>query len=186
LPDVVSSVFLEEVGRVIAGMMAETLFRETPPPNLDSYMQIRTRTIGIAPFLTLAEGSFSMTTKHESSPTLQELKALLSEIIGLQNDIVGLEKDLKENWPLNAVLVIESLKANLSDRDEEEEVLLIDSLKQVESMYGRSVEKAVWKWKEIEGGDGGCEREMSDAIVTFVARHLKWSMACQRYKTEKE
>jgi hypothetical protein len=83
---------------------------------------------------------------------------------------------------VNAVAVMQALRTSLSDREEAESELLKESLKEVERMHAEAIDQAAKKWKEIHGcSSTGYEKELSDTIIIFMERHLKWSMACQRY-----
>ena len=64
---------------------------------------------------TLAEGSLSQ--DLIANACSKELRSLLSVIVGFQNDLTGLDKDLSIEWPLNAVLVMESLRTNRPGKD---------------------------------------------------------------------
>jgi len=173
---------IEDVKRVFACMMAETLFRESPPPSLESYLKIRTRTIGISPFFTLAEGALcrGIGERAQNSEILNELKELINEIIGLQN---GLDKDLRENETMNVVVVLGYLRKTSSRTMEKEEAILRECVAEAEKMHTNAVERATTIWRAIHTArTKSHEKDLSDAMMTFTERHLKWSMACQRYK----
>jgi hypothetical protein len=54
-------------------MMAETLFRDTPLPTMDSYLKIRIQTIGVVPFIALAKWSlYKVPNKVQNSGEIQD------------------------------------------------------------------------------------------------------------------
>jgi hypothetical protein len=138
---------MDEVSKVFAGMMAETLFRDSPLANLDSYMKIRTRTIGMAPFLVLADESAA--SAAEVSEELKELKECFSETIGLQNELIGLDKDLKVEETMNVVVVLGGLRRQLSDSADGEAEVLRDCAREAERMHSSAVERAVELWRKF-------------------------------------
>jgi len=176
---------IEDVKRVFAGMMAEMLFRESLPPSLESYLKIRTRTIGISPFFTLAEGVLcrGIGGRAQHSETFNELKELINEIIGLQNDLIGLDKDLREKETMNFVIVLGDLREKSSRNMEKEEAILRECVAEAEKMHTNAVERATLIWRAIHTArTTSYEKDLSDVMMTFTERHLKWSMACQRFK----
>src|SRR3954453_23150052 len=52
----IHTMFWEDIKKVFGRMITETVFRETPPPSVDTYMEIRSETIAISPFFILVEG----------------------------------------------------------------------------------------------------------------------------------
>lgn len=108
--------WMERWASLFAGWLASTVReRETYEllrsneklPDLDTYVSIRSLTIGVLPTLPLIEfaGGFELPDKVLGCASLNILNGIGCRLKLLANDIFGLEKDLVSGWP-NAVTVI--------------------------------------------------------------------------------
>ncbi|OQE17815.1 hypothetical protein PENFLA_c023G05479 [Penicillium flavigenum] len=95
--------FFYEIDKVFNGFVEEIGFRQGHTiRDLERYMEIRTRTIGVAPFFALIRSELPPSDYPDDFVAVQKA---MNMAVGLQNDLIGLEKDLENGELLNAVLV---------------------------------------------------------------------------------
>ena len=91
---------------VLVGFAEESLFRETKTWDIDHYLSIRTKTIGLRPWFAILMISDTSVPMSEADALMENLKTWVTFAIGLQNDIIGLERDLESKETMNFITVL--------------------------------------------------------------------------------
>ncbi|KAI7506308.1 hypothetical protein KC367_g11 [Hortaea werneckii] len=88
--------FLEQIIQFWESMKDEIALRQSGVNNEKTYIQIRSRPVGLAPFFTLLKAEICPESDSDAviDAHLDRLQELVSIVVGLQNDLVGLERDL--------------------------------------------------------------------------------------------
>ncbi|CAG8888275.1 unnamed protein product [Penicillium egyptiacum] len=85
--------FFDEVCTAFEGFSFELELRQKAlASSLETYIDIRTRTIGVAPFFNLIKSEYSPGYHVDDS---LEMQRDVYTVVGLQNDLIGLEKDIE-------------------------------------------------------------------------------------------
>lgn len=144
-------------------------------------MGIRTRTIGLQPFVVLLETEM-LEEKHVKSEALTALIREINVVVGLQNDVLGLEKDIGVGEVMNFVVVasrVEGRGAWTEERlrsVEEAVVRAVDAHnKTLESVKG--LRRAI-----LDAGKGDGEELVAEALYRFATTHYFWASAARRYQ----
>ena len=133
--------FLNEVQKACEGLVWEFQYRQTSHSNigndLATYLQIRSRIMGIAPFFTLISSLY--TPRGGDQEKISVLQGAVSLATGLQNDLIGLEKDLRNGERMNAVMVVLGAETthNIDPRE------LSDATTQIADIRNRTIDHVV-------------------------------------------
>lgn len=165
-----------------AGYVAEANFRESVGSGLSSsstssisrsllgtYLAVRERTIGVAPFFVLLEADV-LPAGHVASGALKALKQSVTDVVVLQNDLCGLEPDICEDNVLNfVILASDELRAVMAGK----EVRTAANGRLRGEEFGMTVQEAVKK------GNEGILRAtaMHNNVVEMASRHCEYLVA---------
>ncbi|GME57136.1 putative NAD-binding-like protein [Neofusicoccum parvum] len=206
LPDRVYRRLAAAICNTWAGYIAEASFRESVAactgssisrPLLGTYLAVRERTIGVAPFFVLLEADI-LPPGHVNSAALTALKQNVTDVVVLQNDLCGLERDIGAENVLNfAILASDELRAVVAGK----EVRTRSNGRLRGEEFGMTVQEAVQKGNEgilratalhnnaVEMASQYCEdlvaemdREdcdeeavVANEILNFVTTHYRWA-----------
>jgi hypothetical protein len=165
LPTSASSQFAASFDDLLESLIHETRYRDECPEGVDTYLDIRSRTIGTNTLLTLMVGS-------RMSSDIHKLMKYVGEAVGLQNDLNGLDKDVSVGEILNYVFVATEYSMSHQDHD-----LLVTGIKTAEAAHATAVMGAVDLWKGTEGED----RRIGLVMITLLTTHIDWSVKAARY-----
>ncbi|OQE40042.1 hypothetical protein PENCOP_c006G08038 [Penicillium coprophilum] len=183
LSDAAAKDFFREICTVFCGFMQEIKFQQGYlKRDMQNYMEIRTRTIGVAPFFSLIRCDLFPPDYYPDS--ILAIQKAVNVAVGLQNDLVGLEKDMDEQEPMNAVFV--SME-ELLRKEEMKGTKLADTIAAVCSLHNCSIAEVVQMHQRILQAAG----EESEIIVAtsqllFTETHLRWCTTAKRYRTHLE
>lgn len=173
-----------------AGIMAESCHREKNESGsvaltIERYMSIRTRTIGLAPFIALLECEL-IPGNHEKSETLKKLESEVGVLIGLQNDLLGLERDLELGEMMNLVFIadISTVPGRRMSMGQDRGMPLLDEeVKRAVTWHNETLDSVKELKRSIMARpeDTG-EKNMAQALHDFVATHFDWARQAQRYR----
>ncbi|KAJ5477710.1 hypothetical protein N7530_003219 [Penicillium desertorum] len=154
--------FFYEIDKVFTGFVEEIRFRQGHTTrDLERYMDLRTRTIGVAPFFALK--AVNMT-------------------VGLQNDLVGLEKDLENGELLNAVLV-----AVEQQGEEGKEQDLAKAIEAICALHNQNIAGVVrTRQRVVLEGKGNPAAIIANSQLLFTETHFRWCTTAKRYNAEPE
>ncbi|KAE8137384.1 isoprenoid synthase domain-containing protein [Aspergillus pseudotamarii] len=177
--------FFDSVCITLEGLLDEIRFNQGYLPyNLETYMSIRGRTIGIKPFFTLIK-SILETTDHQWSTDIIGMERDIFAIIGLQNDLIGLEKDIRTEQQMNAVIVNAAHLANKIASAEKDAALQI-ATNNISALHNQLIEHVLEKRAKIHQRAIGkledtLESRFADIQLLFTETHLKWCTSAKRY-----
>ncbi|GIJ89486.1 terpene cyclase [Aspergillus pseudoviridinutans] len=183
LPTALSHAVFRDLSETFQGMQQEMqLKRGSLPYDLDTYMSIRTRTIGIKPLFTLALSTWRQ--DHIWSSTLDNIQNEVNMVAGLQNDLIGLEKDLRKGEQANAVIILmgkhydqhldrEDLQKVTKYLCERHNLAISRLIKQMEDLR-RSA--------HLQDRDQVLEMVLLDMQLLFSLTHFQWCTSAKRYK----
>ncbi|KAK3064474.1 hypothetical protein LTS18_006888 [Coniosporium uncinatum] len=192
LPRATYQKIVDGVADTWAGIVAETYLRSQGKVDGDAYLEVRTRTWGLAPFFTLLAACNNTTTADtldgccagKSGAMMEELEGCVKVAVGVQNDLVGLEKDIRTKDSMNYVLV--SAAAAATTTVSKDDVKSVDDVKmgieRAVEVHDRAVEMATSLLAEIEREGGEAETGCARQLVAFVGRHFEWAVGSRRYK----
>ncbi|KAL1310985.1 hypothetical protein AAFC00_001205 [Neodothiora populina] len=170
---------------VFGGIMAESPIRATgiAPANMDEYMKIRVRTIGIAPLAMLVE-SETLPQNHAKSSALRALEKEIYGVVGLQNDVLGLEKDLREGEVMNFVVVDSGINLTSSDvMTEDGRQKVREGVAHLVIHHNERLQLAKRLRKAIASRpDDSVEKESAEALYLLSATHFYWASTAKRYR----
>ncbi|KAE8367574.1 isoprenoid synthase domain-containing protein [Aspergillus caelatus] len=152
--------------------------------NLETYMSIRGRTIGIKPFFTLIK-SILGTNDHHWSTEILDMERNIFSIIGLQNDLVGLEKDIHTKQQMNAVFVNAAHITNNITSARKDAALQI-ATKNISALHNQLMEHVLENRANLQQRTIGklaytLESSFADIQLLFTQTHLKWCTSAKRY-----
>ncbi|RAH42166.1 terpene synthase family protein [Aspergillus brunneoviolaceus CBS 621.78] len=145
-------------------------------------MAVRTKTIGIGPFMTMAIwGILGRKIEHK------ELNALMDKIkhvVGLQNDLIGLEKDIRSGECMNSVLIL-ARSGQVGDVVNEQKTILARA-QRVYEMHNQLVIEAVEIARNFLSRpiiDMTSEEKVAamETILLVAQHHLHRSTSAKRY-----
>ncbi|KAF7158192.1 hypothetical protein CNMCM5623_002858 [Aspergillus felis] len=183
LPTALSHAVFRDVSETFQGMQQEMqLKRGSLPYDLDTYMSIRTRTIGIRPLFTLALSTWRQ--DHIWSNTLDNIQNEINMVAGLQNDLIGLEKDIRKGEQANAVVILmgkhydqhldrEDLQKVTKYLCERHNLAISRLIKQMEDLR-RSA--------HLQDRDQVLEMVLLYMQLLFSLTHFQWCTSAKRYK----
>ncbi|KAH7024309.1 hypothetical protein B0J12DRAFT_387998 [Macrophomina phaseolina] len=207
LPECVYRRLAASICNTWAGYVAEANFRESvaawaggasiPRSLLGTYLAVRERTIGVAPFFVLLEADV-LPAGHVNSPALAALKQSVTDVVVLQNDLCGLEPDICEDNVLNfVILASDELRAVITGK----EVRTASNGRLRGEEFGMTVQEAAKKGNEgilratalhnnaVEMASRHCEHLVAEMdrdncdeeavvaneILNFVTTHYRWA-----------
>ena len=157
-------------------MAQEQDFVAADDKDVQRYLDIRARTVGLRPFFDILQFEFRLSfDQSQGHSALWQLEDGVTLAVALQNDIVGLSKDIAKGQVLNLALI----HANQADDDLETGYQL------AVEMHNRSVEAAASAASLASRGDF-CDSELAvhqyvDCLLGFIDRHFAWAASSQRY-----
>ncbi|OJJ65478.1 hypothetical protein ASPBRDRAFT_49758 [Aspergillus brasiliensis CBS 101740] len=173
--------FLTEVTNVCQALIWELEYRQdnSNKKGLHTYLQIRARTIGIAPFFALIRHLYCPNKVKQAA--IFDLQRAVSLAAGLQNDLIGLEKDLHDNESMNAVVVaLREMDKNASDQSS-----LREATCRILRMHNNCVE-AIFRileiWNKLEAVEISDEEFCGHVIAGFAGSHMMWCTSTKRYR----
>jgi hypothetical protein len=181
----VAEEFFAEVSDVCKGLIWELDYREgnVIEKDLRTYLQIRSRTIGITPSFVLVYHLHCPT--NRSKAAFIDLQRVVSLAAGLQNDLIGLEKDLQNGEFMNAVAV--ALRA--MEKETSDQAALSEAISSISRIHNECIETIfimLEGWKSV--GSTAVENEIfcSHVIAAFTESHMSWCTTAKRYKLDVE
>ncbi|KAJ5165067.1 uncharacterized protein N7500_006897 [Penicillium coprophilum] len=183
LSDAAAKDFFREICTVFCGFMQEIDFQQGYlKRDMENYMEIRTRTIGVAPFFSLIRCDLFPADYYSDS--ISAIQKAVNIAVGLQNDLVGLEKDLEEKEPMNAVFV--SME-ELLWKEEVKGTKLADTIAAVCSLHNCSIaEVAQIRQRILQTARDESEIIVATSQLLFTETHFRWCTTAKRYRTHLE
>ncbi|KAI7370617.1 hypothetical protein KC354_g1119 [Hortaea werneckii] len=169
--------FLKQIVQVWESMKDEIALRQSGVNNEKTYIQIRSRTVGLAPFFTLLKAEICQESDSDAviDVHLDRLQELVSIVVGLQNDLVGLERDLASLETCNLI----SFKARTSPGSS-----IAQAAGEVIRMHNQQILHAVEAFGEVLER---CEKKSGYTLVAhsmlgFATRHFVWASKAERHR----
>ncbi|KAK3650570.1 hypothetical protein LTR56_006275 [Elasticomyces elasticus] len=101
------AVYINVVNNVLdiwEALQDELYLREEAVSDIESYLEIRTRTVGLRPFFDLLQADLQLEDDELArEPVIWQLEQNVTLAVALQNDMVGLKRDLANAEPLNII-----------------------------------------------------------------------------------
>jgi hypothetical protein len=173
---------------MIASQLLELDFKEgiLPIKTYGEYLEIRNRTFGLMPLLTIAEHYYlAEGGSLATSPDISLLKTQISLMGVGQNDIGGLEKDIQLSNPSNSIMIFAMLLGrnpivSANDLLESQDILSL-----FEKQNQRFINDVIKTWSRIQTRSTVKEeRRLSNMLITVCVTHLKWVLSTSRYKID--
>lgn len=141
-------------------------------PAFESYMQVRTVNIGVAPVCSWIEHALGRELEPTvlADPELAMAEQLVARIVTFQNDIAGLAKDLVDEWP-NAVRCAAAERC----------VSLDAATQHVVDLHMADVEALAGVCERLVARHGAAVRWWADALVWMTAGFAQWHAGAKRY-----
>lgn len=175
------SSFSEAICNVWTGLVLEADLRQDTVPTVDTYMDMRSRTIGLAPFFALL-ADCTLSEHHSKSDALAALEHSVSIIVGLQNDLLGLEKDLDMGEVMNFVVVVSGGQIQGGTKTAKMEAGQ-SAIKKAIAAHNSFVEIAIQQWNLLRNSSTHhAELSPGNELIAFIERHLVWSNTTERYQ----
>ncbi|KAJ5749382.1 uncharacterized protein N7511_011078 [Penicillium nucicola] len=172
---------VDDICEMCEGQRDEVFFRQGRlHHDMDVYMGIRKRTMGVLPSFTIMS-VLTINTETECVATLKDLGDMVCQAVGLQNDIAGLDKDIRDGEIMNSVLVL--AREQISQIADQESIVLHDVTRKVCDDHNRYVLAAVEAWERLEActGKNYTQSLLGIIILEFAETHLKWCLSSKRY-----
>ncbi|KAI7091871.1 hypothetical protein KC356_g39 [Hortaea werneckii] len=152
--------FLKQIVQVWESMKDEIALRQSSLKDEATYLQIRSRTVGLAPFFTLLKAEFCPESDSDAvtDAHLDRLQELVSIVVGLQNDLVGLERDMASLETCNIII----LKARTNPGNS-----IAQAVGEVVRMHNQQIIHAVEAFGEV------LERFEKKSGYTLVAHNIR-------------
>ncbi|KAI6869000.1 hypothetical protein KC338_g3696 [Hortaea werneckii] len=177
LPSTQYQAFINQISQVWESMKDEIALRQSTISDERTYLQIRTRTVGLAPFFTVLKAEFCEESGSDAviDGHLDRLQELISMLVGLQNDLVGLERDIAGSETCNIVLLKARGRPGLS---------IAQAVREVVRMHNQQILHAV---EEFGGILERCEERsgytlVAHSMLAFATRHFLWASRAERYR----
>ncbi|GAB1213256.1 hypothetical protein ATERTT37_002405 [Aspergillus terreus] len=150
------------------------------------YLEIRNRTFGLMPLLTIAEHYYlAEVDSLATSPDISLLKTQISLMGVGQNDIGGLEKDIQLSNPSNSIMVLATLLGRKPIVSANSVLESQDILSLFEKENQRFINDVVKTWSRIQiRSTRKEERRLSNTLITLCVTHLKWVLSTSRYNID--
>ncbi|KAK4580274.1 hypothetical protein LTR86_000477 [Recurvomyces mirabilis] len=176
-----ASIFIKVANDVLdvwKNMGLERVVKDGPAPDVESYISLKSRTIGLSPFFDILQAELcrEIDSKPEVHPSIMwQLERNVALAVALQNDIVGLARDLAHDHALNLISIL-TVSGNKSIKVAYEEVV---------AMHNRAVKAALCSASAIRLASHQhgfpCSSDYADSLLGFIARHFQWASSAQRY-----
>jgi hypothetical protein len=164
---------LQGVSEVFEGMIDEIEFREQRVPDVDAYLRIRVRTIGLSPLFILLGGYCF---DHVPSRRVPALEMCVKVAVGMQNDLMGLEKDRSVGEWMNFAIIATMDHTSVTERR--------DGLLRCVKAHNAAVRQAVHCWELLQAGADDAERWYAWQLLRFVELHYQWACTASRYQMD--
>jgi hypothetical protein len=173
---------------MIASQLLELDFKEgiLPIKTYGEYLEIRNRTFGLMPLLTIAEYYYlAEGDSLATSPDISLLKTQISLMGVGQNDIGGLEKDIQLSNPSNSIMVFATLLGRKPIVSANNLLESQDILSLFEKQNQRFINDVIKTWSRIQTRSTVKEeRRLSNTLITVCVTHLKWVLSTSRYNID--
>lgn len=176
LPKPTYKLLLQSVSKVFDGMVEEIEFREHRIPDVNLYLGIRVRTIGLSPFFVLLpDQHFRQGMAKDES--FSALEMCVKVAVGMQNDLIGLEKDRFQGEWMNFATIAAMDHISVTDTE--------DGVLRCVETHNCAIRLALHCWSLLDVGAEEAERLYALRLLQFVGLHFQWAAAAQRYQAEK-
>ncbi|GAB1729862.1 hypothetical protein NU195Hw_g2245t1 [Hortaea werneckii] len=177
LPATQYHAFIKQITQVWESMKDEIGLRHSTHKNETAYLQIRSRTVGLAPFFTVLKAEFCTDSGSDAviDGHLDRLQELISTVVGLQNDLVGLERDIAGSETCNIVILKARARSGVSIAEAVEEVVRIHNQQIIHAVeeFGGIL--------ELFGKRSGYTL-VAYSMLAFATRHFLWASRAERYR----
>ncbi|KAI7206401.1 hypothetical protein KC343_g8094 [Hortaea werneckii] len=177
LPPIQYHALVKQIFQVWESMKDEITLRQSSLKDETAYLQIRTRTVGLAPFFTVLKAEFCMESGSDAviDGHLDRLQELVSTVVGLQNDLVGLERDFASSEACNIVLLKARGRPGFG---------IAQAVGEVVRMHNRQVVHAVEEFGGIweRCGNRSGYTLVAHSMLAFATRHFLWAGRAERYR----
>lgn len=178
----VARYFFDDACQTYQAMIREIEFRQgILARDLETYLSIRTKSIGIMPMLSLTESIYRVS-GSQTNP-LMEMKEL-AVVVGLQNDLLGFDKDLEKGEIMNAIRIQKEQLSKSANASKSEWASVIQ---EICSRRNQSVLKMEKIYRSVLQAGETCETERAlffEAILLFVERHITYCTSARRYHVD--
>ncbi|KAI6869825.1 hypothetical protein KC343_g8034 [Hortaea werneckii] len=169
--------FINQITQVWESMKDEIALRHSTLKDETTYLQIRTRTVGLAPFFTVLKAEFCEESGSDAviDGPLDRLQELISMLVGLQNDLVGLERDIAGSETCNIVLLKARGRPGFS---------IAQAVREVARMHNQQILHAVEEFGGIleRCGERSGYTLVACSMLAFATRHFLWASRAERYR----
>ena len=167
---------------VLLGFVEESLFRETETWDIDHYLSIHTKTIGLRPWFAMLMISDASIPMSEADALMANLKTWVTFAIGLQNDIIGLERDLERGQTMNFITVLRNQATGASANFL---ALGIDAYDK-EAYTAIQYHNEAFRWatgcfNSISRCGSRTDRSQASKIYHLLSTHKNWAVKFGRY-----
>ncbi|KAK3672848.1 hypothetical protein LTR78_007201 [Recurvomyces mirabilis] len=176
-----ASIFIKVANDVLdvwENMGLERVVKDGPAPDVESYISLKSRTIGLSPFFDILQAELcrEIDSKPEVHPSIMwQLERNVALAVTLQNDIIGLSKDLAHDHALNLISIL-TVTEDKSIEAAHEVVV---------AMHNRAVKAALCSASAIRLASHqhgfSYSSDYADSLLGFITRHFKWASSAQRY-----
>ncbi|KAK5676859.1 hypothetical protein LTS10_010623 [Elasticomyces elasticus] len=173
------AVYVNVVNNVLdvwEALQDEANLREDAVGDVGSYLEVRTRTVGLRPFFDLLQADLQLEDDElAQEPSIWQLEQNVTLAVALQNDIVGLKRDLADAEPLNII----SLAAGLPDSD------LRSASKSAVDMHNQAAATACALASSLSGPTrtselGAASQRYANSLCALIATHFAWVSSAKR------
>ncbi|RJE25566.1 hypothetical protein PHISCL_02106 [Aspergillus sclerotialis] len=173
--------FLNEVCSVFKGFSWELELREKAlASDLETYINIRMRTVGVAPFFSLIKSEYSPGYHAEE---LLEMQRDIYTAVGLQNDLIGLEKDIQTGEAMNAVIY--AMKSTRQKEGHDVGIGLPGAVSLVCELHNTAITRALKRHDHLISTPE-CPPSsgiiIANAMLLCTATHLEWCVSTKQYR----
>ncbi|KAK3642965.1 hypothetical protein LTR56_008834 [Elasticomyces elasticus] len=174
------AVYINVVNNVLdvwEALQDEAYLREDAVSDVGSYLEIRTRTVGLRPFFDLLQADLQLDDDELArEPVIWQLEQNVTLAVALQNDIVGLKRDLADAEPLNII----SMAAGMPDSD------LRSASDSAVDMHNQAASAAcalasslsdLTRTSEL----GAASQRYANSVCALIATHFAWVSSAKRY-----
>ncbi|KAK4962480.1 hypothetical protein LTR10_000106 [Elasticomyces elasticus] len=167
------AVYINVVNNVLdvwEALQDEAYLQEEPVSDIESYLEIRTRTVGLRPFFDLLQADLQLEDDELArEPSIWQLEQNVTLAVALQNDIVGLKRDLADAEPLNII----SLVAGMPDND------LRSASDSAVDMHNQAASTACALASSLSDPTrtselGAASQRYANSVCALIATHFAW------------
>jgi 5-epi-alpha-selinene synthase len=170
--------FTEEVAKFFKGQFQEALNNSQGiTPDLPTYIQIRSLTIGMSIFfkLILLVGRIDLPIEVVKHPLVKQIESVANNAFGSANDIISYEKEIKECHTHNLVHVLQ----------QEYQIPVQEAIERAASLHDAEVYSFIELVAQLPsfGGeiDGNLERYIS-SLQSWLRGNIDWCVKAERYR----